>query len=114
MHKRETFFVGLARYGREVDARGHKRQILALDYRPVSGAFANADQIVFDPALQSYGFINGLVIATSIDGDVKAACPLIAPMHIGAGSAAAFAPGTIIMNLKSLEAIKGIRPTLVS
>lgn len=109
-----TFFVGLARWGREVDTAGHKRQLLRLEFSESSGVFANAENIAFDPALQPYGFINGLAIGSSVDGPVIAVCPLVLPMNIGAGAAATFAPGTIIMNRKSLESIRGIRPIEVS
>lgn len=112
--QQETFFVGLARWGKEVDTAGHKRQLLRLDFSEAIGVFANVETIAFDPALQSYGFINGLALGSSVDSPVIAVCPLTLPMNIGTGAAATFAPGTIIMNRKSLESIRGIQPIEVS
>lgn len=112
--RRETFFVGLARKGQEISARGYVRKILALEYEAARGIFCNALSVDFDPALQPYGFIDGLVLAGSVDGEVKAVCPLIVPLNIATGTAATFPPGTINMNLKSLEQIRGIRPLEVS
>jgi hypothetical protein len=112
--RRETFFVGLARKGEEIDVAGYKRQILLLEYDTASGMYSNAASVDFDPALHSYGFVDGLVLSTSLDGEVKAVCPLFVPMNIATGAAAVFAPGTINMNLKSFQTIRGIRPIEVS
>jgi hypothetical protein len=112
--RRETFFVGISRNGKEIDSPGYARKILALEYDEASGMFSNALSVQFDPALRPYGFINGLVLAPSAAGDVKAFCPLFFPLHVAAGVAALFPQGTINMNLQSLESIRGIRPVEVS
>jgi hypothetical protein len=112
--RRETFFVGLASKGKEIGVHGHKRQILVLEYDPARSMFSNAASVAFDPALHPYGFVDGLALAGSVDGEVKAVCALLFPMSIATGSAAVFAPGTINMNLKSFEAIRGIRPIVAS
>jgi hypothetical protein len=114
MPRREMFFVGISRNGQEIAAPGYVRKILALEFDEAAGMFSNVLSVTFEPALRPYGFINGLVLSGSVDGEAKAVCPLFFPLHVGSGVSAVFPPGTINMNLKSLEAIRGIRPIAVS
>ena len=101
-----TFFcVGLAKQSQEIEAKGYKRQSLALSIDATKTSYANESPIDFGYPLESWGFIDGLTLSTSMEGPVVAVSPLLIPMFAKVGVPFIFAPGDVTLNLKSFDAI---------